>query len=119
MTKFSGRQTLAKGILMKKNYLIPRNYKKLGEYLYQKRMEANLTQREVSEALDYSSAQFISNFERGIAAPPLKKLKKLCAIYHFQPAEIVDLLLEAEREVMLANLRPSKRALKEVKEARR
>lgn len=98
---------------MKKNYLIPRNYQKLGEYLYQKRVEANMTQREVSIALDYSSAQFISNFERGIAAPPLKKLKKLCEIYNFQPSELVDLLLEAEREVMLANLRPSKRMSRE------
>lgn len=95
-----------------KKYLIPRNYVKLGEYLYKKRTQAQLTQREVSLALGYSSAQFISNFERGIAAPSLKKLIKLSEIYSMPPTEVVDLLLDAEREVMLANLKASKRAAK-------
>jgi transcriptional regulator with XRE-family HTH domain len=93
-----------------KKYLIPRNYVRLGEYLYKKRTQANLTQREVSIALGYSSAQFISNFERGIAAPSLKKLAKLSEIYSMPPVEVVDLLLEAEREVMLANLKPQRRS---------
>lgn len=100
---------------MKKNYVIPRNYTRLGEYLYNKRIEANLTQREVSIALGYSSAQFISNFERGITPPPLKKLVKLADIYKFQATELVDLLVDEERNVMLASFKSAKRSKKEAR----
>jgi hypothetical protein len=46
-----------------------------GEYLSEARKKANLTQREVSLDLDYSSAQFISNFECRVAVPPLKSAR--------------------------------------------
>ena len=41
-------------------------YKEFGAYLKSKRTKAQLSQTEVSEALGYTSPQFISNFERGL-----------------------------------------------------
>ena len=92
--------------LKKKNYVLPRRYTVLGEYLQSMRTKAGLTQREVSLALGYSSAQFISNFERGIAVPPLKKLKVLVKMYDMPVETVMNMILEAEREIILNALKP-------------
>ncbi len=89
----------------KKSYVLERNYEALGEYLQNMRLKANLTQREVSLALGYSSAQFISNFERGIAVPPLKKLKVLVKMYNMPPDVVMEMILNAEREIMSSALK--------------
>ncbi|MGZ3694759.1 MAG: helix-turn-helix domain-containing protein [Bdellovibrionota bacterium] len=94
----------------KKTYILPRRYTNLGEYLQKMRTKANLTQREVSLTLGYSSAQFISNFERGIAVPPLKKLKVLVKMYDMSPDTVMSLILDAEREVLVSALKPRIRA---------
>jgi transcriptional regulator with XRE-family HTH domain len=88
-------------------YALTRNYVALGAYLQEMRAKANLTQREVSLELGYSSAQFISNFERGITSPPLKKLKELIRMYKMPVEKVMNLLIEGERELLLAALRPS------------
>lgn len=85
---------------VQKEYTLSRKYAVLGEYLAIMRNKAGLTQRQVRLALDYSSAQFISNFERGIAVPPLKKLKKIVKLYALDKDLITDLILKAEAEAM-------------------
>ena len=94
----------------KKQYALPRRYTALGEYLQSMRTNAGLTQREVCLALGYSSAQFISNFERGIAVPPLKKLKILVKMYNMPVETVMDMILDAEREIMINALKPRKSA---------
>jgi len=81
-----------------RTYMLKRDYEALGVYLAEKRQAAGLTQREVADALGYSSAQFISNFERGIATPPLPKLKLLLGMYRMPVEAVVDLILSCERE---------------------
>lgn len=90
----------------KKQYILVRRYTDLGEYLQKMRTRSGLTQREVSMTLGYSSAQFISNFERGIAVPPLKKLKTLVKMYDMSAETVMGLILDAEREHLLAVLKP-------------
>jgi len=94
----------------KKQYVLPRRYTALGEYLQEMRTKASLTQREVSLALGYSSAQFISNFERGIAVPPLKKLRVLVKMYDMPVETVMDMILDAEREIMANALKPKSKA---------
>ncbi|RZA08241.1 MAG: helix-turn-helix domain-containing protein [Proteobacteria bacterium] len=89
----------------KKQYVLARRYTVLGDYLQKMRLEANLTQREVSQALGYSSAQFISNFERGIAVPPLKKLKILVKMYGMAVDTVMEMILNAERDIMISALK--------------
>ena len=91
----------------KRTYATPRNYTALGRYLQEMRLKAGLTQREVSIALGYSSAQFISNFEAGIASPPLAKLKQLVEMYKMPTDKLMSLILEGEKEVLMSVLRPS------------
>jgi len=71
------------------------------------RKRSNLTQREVSIALGYSSAQFISNFESGIASPPLSKLKVLVEMYKIPVEKLMSLILEGEKEVLMSVLKPA------------
>jgi transcriptional regulator with XRE-family HTH domain len=92
--------------MKKKQYVLPRRYTNLGAYLQTMRTKAGLTQREVSLALGYSSAQFISNFERGIAVPPLKKLKTLVKMYDMPVETVMEMILDAEREIILNVLKP-------------
>jgi transcriptional regulator with XRE-family HTH domain len=92
----------------KRKYAIPRRYEDVGEYLQQARKRAGYSQRQVADTLGYSSAQFISNFERGIAVPPLKKLKVLVKMYKLPVPELMDKILDAERRLMEAALDPRK-----------
>jgi transcriptional regulator with XRE-family HTH domain len=78
-------------------YILPRPYVQVGEYLQKNRLRAGLTQRSVSDKLGYSSPQFISNFERGIALPPLPKLKVLIDLYKIDQRTLIKLILETER----------------------
>lgn len=55
-------------------YKLVRHHEALGQFLQDARLEAGLTQKNLADYLGYSSAQFISNFERGISLPPLTKL---------------------------------------------
>lgn len=80
-----------------KKYKLTRHYTALGEYLAKKRKLAGYTQKEISRELDYSSAQFISNFERGIAAPPTSRMKQLMTCLKIKRAErsrIVELYID-------------------------
>ena len=75
----------------------------LGGFLQAKRLKANLSQGEVATKLGYSSPQFISNFERGLCAPPLTKLKLIVKLYDLNPDELVRLMLkEQERHIRKA-----------------
>jgi transcriptional regulator with XRE-family HTH domain len=58
------------------------------KYLKFKRKQAKLTQLQVSKELNYDSAQFVSNWERGISLPPAKELKILAKMYHIDFTEL-------------------------------
>ena len=72
----------------------------LGQFLKQKRAEAGLTQWDVAQKLGYSSAQFISNFERGLCQPPLNQLKNIVEIYGLNPQELVDIMMQEQRSLL-------------------
>jgi transcriptional regulator with XRE-family HTH domain len=85
-----------------KIYALTRNYEALGRHLQKMRLHAKLTQREVGDALGYSSAQFISNFERGIVKPPVEKLKMLIRLYEMPPERLINLIIEGHKEQLKA-----------------
>ena len=93
---------------MAKKYKIARNFLPLGNYLKDMREAKKLSQREVSDKLGYSSAQFISNFERGIAAPPLRKLKVLIDLYGLSLPKTLDLMLLCEKDRIMKGLSKKK-----------
>ena len=71
-----------------------KSFKKVGKYLRQRRVDIAFTQQEVASFLDYTTSQFISNWERGEALPPKSCLKKLVKLYSLDSKEFVNIMLE-------------------------
>jgi transcriptional regulator with XRE-family HTH domain len=66
----------------------------LASFLKEKRVSAGLTQSQVAEKLGYSSPQFISNWERGLANPPVFILRDLTKMYKVPADQMFELLKE-------------------------
>ena len=89
-----------------------------GRRLREYRIRMGITQWDVANALGYTSAQFISNWERGVSYPPDNASVVLGQIYEEHPQVIVNLLydcraaeLEQKRQGLLASL-PQKKLKK-------
>lgn len=86
--------------MKKKRYALNRDFSEFGSYLREKRKGVDLTQREVADKLGYSSAQFVSNFERGLSLPPLSKLKLMFRLYKVPKSEAVQVVIEAKTKFL-------------------
>jgi transcriptional regulator with XRE-family HTH domain len=65
-------------------------YAIFGEFLKSKRESAGLSQGDVAKKLKYGSPQFISNWERGVAKPPVKTLGKIISLYKIDREELIE-----------------------------
>ena len=68
--------------------------KTLAEFLKLAREKAGLSQRQIADDLGYQSAQFISNWERGISSPPMKTLKQLGELYSVSAEDLYEIMVE-------------------------
>lgn len=66
----------------------------LAAFLKNKRIEVGLTQSDVARKLGYSSPQFVSNWERGLANPPVFILRDLTKMYKVPADKMFDILVE-------------------------
>ncbi|MBS1970654.1 MAG: helix-turn-helix transcriptional regulator [Bdellovibrionales bacterium] len=84
----------------------------LSVFLRESRMRAGLSQAQVARRLKYGTAQFISNWERGVSEPPLKAIKILAKIYNIPAEEIFEVVLrttlEKVKEDLTAKFRDAK-----------
>ena len=78
--------------------------KALSDFLKEKRTQVGLSQKDVADRLGYSSAQFISNWERGLSSPPMHTLKKLAEMYNVNVDEMFDVILESTLEQVRVDL---------------
>jgi transcriptional regulator with XRE-family HTH domain len=67
---------------------------RLAGFLKEKRISAGLTQSEVAQKMGYSSPQFVSNWERGLANPPVFVLRDLTKMYKVSADSMFDILVE-------------------------
>jgi transcriptional regulator with XRE-family HTH domain len=70
----------------------------LSEYLKNARMEKCLTQSEVAIRLGFTSAQFVSNWERGITCPSVSTISKLIKIYSLDSNEVFRLCIQGAEQ---------------------
>jgi transcriptional regulator with XRE-family HTH domain len=84
-------------------------FKTLGTFLKKRRCALNLTQLEVSLKLGYTNAQFLSNCERGLCAPPLKTIRELVTIYKVPVKTMINLLMDEQRKLLQSELTRSPR----------
>lgn len=64
------------------------------EKIKQARKEKGLSQKKLAKVLGYSSGQFVSNWERGLSAPPVDRLAKMALIFNFDEEELLAQFLE-------------------------
>lgn len=62
-------------------------------YLKSARQKSGLSQHEVAKKLGYGTAQFISNWERGISNPPISNLKAISKLYKIDFEELSTRLI--------------------------
>lgn len=77
----------------------------LANFLKEKRIRAGLSQKEVAEKLGYSTAQFVSNWERGLSAPPVETLKLIAEMYNIDLDEVFQVTLESAVNRLTVDLR--------------
>jgi len=67
---------------------------KLGTLIKQAREKVGLSHGDVAGHLGYFSPQFVSNWERGLAEPPLAAWKTLCYILKIEKKMVRKILLD-------------------------
>lgn len=78
---------------------LPKNYS-LGIFLQQQRLKKGMSQGDVAKELGYSTNQFVSNWERGLCAPPLDSLAKLTTLCDINRDELMQVMMEdAKRQI--------------------
>jgi len=73
----------------------------INEYLLNCRLKADLSQLELSQALGYSSPQFISNVERKRCYPSLMHLNLWAKFVGADPVTCAQLLLAVHKKMII------------------
>lgn len=78
---------------------------RLADFLKDARVRTGFSQKEVADKLRYSSAQFVSNWERGVSSPPLKAVRKLATMYKVTEEDLFEVMLKETLERAETELR--------------
>ena len=82
-------------------------YFHFGKFLRQKRIQCGLSQVELARALDINVSQFVSNWERGVCAPPGDSLQTLIKVLKIKKEDLVLVMLEDSRAVIESKILPN------------
>ena len=77
----------------------------LNRFIRERRLALGLSQKHIANKLGYSSAQFISNWERGLSRPPVTALRKVALILNIEADEIFNIFLSDEIKEITIDLR--------------
>jgi transcriptional regulator with XRE-family HTH domain len=69
-------------------------FSNLGRYLKLKRIESGYTQAELARELGSIHSQFVSNWERGLCAPPSYSFARLISVLSINREKMVEVMVE-------------------------
>ena len=69
-------------------------FSNLGTFLKQKRIDSGFTQNELASKLGDVHSQFVSNWERGLCAPPNHSFQRLINVLKINKQKLVDVMME-------------------------
>lgn len=84
----------------------------LGTFLREKRLEKELSQAELARTLKDVHVQFVSNWERGLCAPPSHSFQKLIEVLRLNREDLVEVMLRDSRSVIESKVFKKKMSLK-------
>jgi transcriptional regulator with XRE-family HTH domain len=92
--------------MTKRNLAIPGDQasRRFQNFLRTARTERGFSQADLASALGYESAQYVSDWERGVSSPPMKKLAKIAEILEVDMDRFFDHLLEVAQERVTTDL---------------
>lgn len=79
-------------------------FEKIGQYFKNKRLELGFTQSELASSLGFKSAQIVSNWERGLCAPPLQSIGMIVEKFGLDVEEVLDIITQENREYLLQQM---------------
>jgi len=75
-------------------------FHQMGLFLKKKRIEAGFTQSQLASKLGDVHSQFVSNWERGLCAPPGHSLQKVIDLLKINREKLVEVMLvDAQVEI--------------------
>lgn len=80
----------------------------LGNYLKKRRVEVGLTQKELAHKIGDLNSQFVSNWERGLCAPPGHSFQKIIELLKADRNEVVEVMLIDSRRAIESKVFPSR-----------
>lgn len=72
----------------------------LGQYLREMRVSSGLTQAELAEKLGDVHTQFVSNWERGLCAPPNHCFQKLIDLLDLNRDKLVKVMVADSKKII-------------------
>ena len=76
----------------------------LGSFLKRKRIDSGYTQAELASSLGDVHSQFVSNWERGLCAPPSHCFQKLIEVLKLSREKLVEVMLADSRVAIEAKV---------------
>jgi transcriptional regulator with XRE-family HTH domain len=86
----------------------------LGEYIKKTRLAQGYSQSELANILGYTSPQFISDWERGVSSPPVKRLHEIAEVLDVKVDLLFNLLVTLATEQLVNNLSKEFKQVKKV-----
>lgn len=81
------------------------NKRRFGLYLSKARLRVGISQGDLASSLGYTSPQFVSNWERGAANPPLEKIPQLAKILNIPIEDMINLILQETEQYLNSELK--------------
>lgn len=81
-----------------------KEFTNLGKFLQNKRHESKLTQKELASILGNMDSQFVSNWERGLCAPPSHAFEKIIDVLKLNREKLVEIMLEDSKATIEAKV---------------
>lgn len=87
------------------------DFQNLGQYLKEKRLSEGFTQTEISQTLKVH-VQFVSNWERGLCAPPSHCFHNLIDLLRLNRDQVVNAMVQDSKRVIEAKVYKKKKKAK-------
>lgn len=69
-------------------------FSNLGQYLKKRRLAEGYSQSQLARSLGSLHVQFVSNWERGLCAPPVHSLSRVISVLKLQREKVVEVMVE-------------------------